>query len=144
MLLMIKLKSIPQWRDYASPLKGTSWKEILYSEVSIYICFVMLLLRIVIRFKLVLNLFGNLLQHYCKHELSNIGGAIPFENKSPMFMDLLSAPDVVAGSIEHYFSRAHVQDEELKIKEEADHVLGWLSGLGFALKKHTMIIRSQS
>ena len=58
-----------------------------------------------------------------------------------MFLDLLSAPDVVAGSVEHYFSRAHGKDEEPQIKEEANHVLRWLSGQGVALKKHSMIIR---
>ena len=95
------------------------------------------------RFMDVLNLFSNLLRHYCKHELSTIGGAVPFEEKSPMFLDLLSAPDVVAGSVEHYFSRAHGKNEEPQIKEEANHVLRWLSGQGVALKKHTMIIRGQ-
>lgn len=95
------------------------------------------------RFLDVLNLFNNLLRHYCKHELSTIGGALPFSDKSPMFMDLLSAADVVAGSIEHYFSRAHGKNDEPLIKEEANHVLRWLSGQGIALKKHSMIIRSQ-
>lgn len=95
------------------------------------------------RFMDVLNLFSNLLRHYCKHELSTIGGAVPFEEKSPMFFDLLSATDVVAGSVEHYFSRSYGRNDEPLIKDEANRVLQWLSGQGVALKKHAMIIRSQ-
>ncbi|WZB75511.1 hypothetical protein WJ972_03785 [Achromobacter insuavis] len=33
--------------------------------------------------KKVLNLFGNLLPHYCKHELGTISGAVPFKSRSP-------------------------------------------------------------
>ncbi len=95
------------------------------------------------RFMDVLNLFNNLLRHYCKHELSTVGGAVPFEEKCPEFLDLLSATDVVAGSVEHYFSRSHGKDDEPLIKEEANHVLRWLSGQGVALKKHAMIIRAK-
>lgn len=95
------------------------------------------------RFMNVLNLFSNLLRHYCKHELSTIGGAVPFKEKTPEFLDLLSATDVVAGSVEHYFSRSYGTEEEPLIKEEANHVLRWLSGQGVALKKHAMIIRAK-
>lgn len=95
------------------------------------------------RFMDVLKLFNNLLRHYCKHELSAVGGAVPFEEKCPEFLDLLSATDVVAGSLEHYFSRSHGKDGEPLIKEEANHVLRWLSGQGVALKKHAMIIRAK-
>jgi hypothetical protein len=95
------------------------------------------------RFMDVLNLFTNLLRHYCKHELSTIGGAVPFEENAPEFLDLLSATDVVAGSVEHYFSRSDGTDDEPLIKEEANHVLRWLSGQGVALKKHAMVIRAK-
>lgn len=91
------------------------------------------------RFMDVLNLFNNLLRHYCKHELSTVGGAVPFEEKCSNFLDLLSATDVVAGSVEHYFTRSHGKDDEPLIKEEANHVLRWLSGQGVALKKHAIV-----
>lgn len=94
------------------------------------------------RFMDVLNLFNNLLRHYCNHELSIVGGAVPFDEKCPDFLDLLSATDVVAGSVEHYLNRSHGKDDEPLIKEEANHVLRWLSGQGIALKKHAMIIRA--
>lgn len=95
------------------------------------------------RFEEVLNLFSNLLHHYCKHGLGTIGGAVPFGEKSAMFLDLLSAPDIVAGSVEHYFTRSHSNNEELLIKAEANSVLRWLSGQGIALKRYTMLIRAQ-
>ncbi|MGY6272132.1 hypothetical protein ACXIUT_20780 [Achromobacter denitrificans] len=91
----------------------------------------------------VLNLFGNLLRHYCKHELGTIGGAVPFEEKDPQHLDLLSATDIVAGSIEHYYTRSYAKTDEPLIREEANKVLRWLTGQGVALKKHTMIIRKQ-
>lgn len=96
------------------------------------------------RFNETLKLFSNLLSHYCKHELSTIGGAVPFEEKSAQFLDLLSATDITAGAIEHYMTRGHGKDEEPEVKEEANQVLCWLSGQGVALKKHTMIIRKES
>ena len=95
------------------------------------------------RFTDTLNLFSNLLNHYCPHELSTIGGAVPFEEKSPMFLDLLSSTDIVAGSIEHYMTRSNDIDGEPEIKEEVDKVLCWLTGQGISLKKHTMFIRKQ-
>jgi len=95
------------------------------------------------RFMKTLNLFSNLLRHYCKHELSTIGGAVPFEQKTAMFLDLLSATDIVAGSIEHYMTRSHGIDKEPQIKAEANQVLCWLSGQGVALKRHTMIIKKR-
>lgn len=96
------------------------------------------------RFMDVLNLFENLLRHYCKHKFSTIGGAVPFKEKTAEFLDLLSAPDIVAGSIEHYFNRFHGANGEPLIKEEVGRVLRWLSHQGVALKKHTTIIRRNS
>ncbi|WP_146121068.1 hypothetical protein [Achromobacter sp. MYb9] len=91
----------------------------------------------------VLELFGNSLGHYCKHELGTIGGGVPFKEKDPRHLDLLSATDVVAGSVEHYFTRHHGNASEPLIREEANKVLRWLTGQGIALKKHNMIIRKE-
>ncbi|MGF6996327.1 hypothetical protein [Paraburkholderia sp. GAS32] len=95
------------------------------------------------KFQSALSLFDRLLRHYSKHEFSLVGGAVPFEEKSPQFLDLLSAPDIVAGSVEHYLTRAYGGNEEPLVKEGADKVLGWLTGQGIGLKRHTMIIRTQ-
>lgn len=88
-----------------------------------------------------LQIFANILQKYCKHELSVIGGAIPFEKDDHSLLDLLSAADVVAGSVEHYMTREKKLGDDLTIKEEAEKVLSWLTGHGILLKKHTMIIK---
>lgn len=95
------------------------------------------------RFMDVLNLFNQFLNHYCNHELSTIGGALPFKERSADFLDLLSAKDMVAGSVEHYFS--HVQEGTAVpfIKDDVNNVLRWLSGQGVSLKRNSMIIRKK-
>ena len=58
-----------------------------------------------------------------------------------MFLDLLSAADIVAGSLEHYFTKgAHEADVE--ISEHANKVLKWLANEGVGLKKQNIIIRT--
>jgi hypothetical protein len=94
------------------------------------------------RFMGALRLFSNLLRHYCKHEFTNVSGALPFRERTPEFIDLLSAPDIVAGSVEHYFTRSDNAREDVTISAEADQVLRWLTGQGIALKRHVMIIRA--
>lgn len=90
-----------------------------------------------------LSVFANILQRYCKHELSVIGGSTPFEENDHGTLDLLSAADIVAGSVEHYLTRAKASGDELNIKDEANQVLAWLTGQGVLLKKHTMFIRME-
>ena len=83
------------------------------------------------------KLFGNILSHYSGKSYENIGVATPFNDateEDSYFNDLLSLPDLVAGSVEHYFSRGE-RMEELTIKEEADEILMWLANNGIGLKK---------
>jgi len=87
-----------------------------------------------------LNLFNRLLFHYGKCSYGTVGGALPFVDRDPT-LDLLSATDVVAGSVEHYFTRRMCNTENPSFKGEALSVLRWMSGQGIALKKRTMIIR---
>lgn len=92
-----------------------------------------------------LQVFSNILQRYCKHELPVIGGSTPFnkEGEDHGTLDLLSAADIVAGSVEHYLTRSKLSGDELDIKEEANQVLMWLTGQGVMLKRHTMFIRME-
>ena len=91
------------------------------------------------RFNAVLNLLNRLLHHYSPHKYALVGGAVPFEERAPLQMDLLSAPDIVAGSIEHYFTRKYfAQSEEPLVTEQANQVLEWLSGDGVGLKRRTV------
>lgn len=93
-----------------------------------------------IRHEQTLNLFSRLLSHYCKHPLGQITGAVPFDEKCPFFLDLLSSTDVVAGSVEHYLSRERNGDAETVGKEGVVHVLSWLCGQGVALKRQVIRI----
>jgi hypothetical protein len=86
-----------------------------------------------------LKLFSSVLAYYSPHSFDLVSGAIPFQEKDPMFLDLLSATDLVAGSIEHYYSRGQ-QMEELTVYQEADKVLRWLAHEGICLKKFNIII----
>ena len=62
-----------------------------------------------------------------------MGYAKSFGKDSTQLLDLLSVPDLVAGSIEHYLTR---QDDlaELSIKEGANKILVWHGYQGLALK----------
>jgi hypothetical protein len=86
--------------------------------------------------KHLLELFHNILSLYTTRQFGLIGGALPFRERSTDFLDLLSAADVVAGSIGQYFtSRDELGEGEARIKEGADKVLVWLGHDGLALKK---------
>jgi hypothetical protein len=87
-----------------------------------------------------LDLFSNLLRHYCKHPLGTISGAVPFDEKVPLYLDLLSSTDIAAGSIEHYLSRAKKGDAETVGKEGITHVLRWFCNQGVLLKKYAIRI----
>jgi len=87
-----------------------------------------------------MKLFQSVLTIYTNNKFELIGGALPFEDRSIQMLDLLSAADIAAGSIEHYFTRNDKMDD-LTIKEEANKVLKWLGRDGLGLKKHTIIIR---
>lgn len=86
-----------------------------------------------------LGLFQNVLTLYTTREHGLMGGALPFVERSTDYLDLLSAPDIVAGSIGQYFtSRDEVGAENVRIKEGADKVLVWLGHDGLSLKKFSI------
>jgi hypothetical protein len=68
-----------------------------------------------------------------------IGGARPFRPKALGFLDILSAADVTASTLEHYFTRK--DNADLAIKAGADSVLRWLTFDGIGLKKAAFIVR---
>ncbi len=71
-----------------------------------------------------------------------LGGALPFDPPSITMNDLLSLPDVVAGTIAHYLSKSDThKKEDIMVKEGADKVLCFLAGDGIGLKKGTFVIR---
>jgi len=73
-----------------------------------------------------------------------IGGARPFDPKSLDMLDVLSACDVTASTLEHYFTRKDKSPDELfGVKQGADSVLRWLTSDGIGLKKATFIVKSR-
>lgn len=63
---------------------------------------------------------------------------MPFKERNLQTLDLLSSADVVAGSVEHYFTRLSGGLEDFK--EEANKVTEWLCYPGL-LRKENIIIR---
>lgn len=83
-----------------------------------------------------LALFNHVLGLYTTKQFSRLGGALPFRERSTDFLDLLSAADIVAGTLTQYFTeRDSVGEQNACVKEGADKVLVWLGHDGLALKK---------
>lgn len=91
--------------------------------------------------KQLLALFHNVLGLYTTREFGLIGGALPFSERSTDYLDLLSAADIVAGSVSQYFTnRDEVGEQNVCVKEGAEKVLLWLSHDALALKKLCVLI----
>jgi hypothetical protein len=83
-----------------------------------------------------LALFHNVLGLYTDRQFGLIGGALPFSERSTDYLDLLSAADIVAGSVGQYFtSRDDLGEKDARVKEGAEKVLVWLGHDGLALRK---------
>lgn len=83
-----------------------------------------------------LALYQNVLGLYTSRQFPLIGGARPFKERSTDFLDLLSGPDIVAGSVGQYFTgRDSVGEQNVRVKEGAEKVLMWLGHDALALKK---------
>jgi hypothetical protein len=91
-----------------------------------------------------LSLFGRVLGVYTRPGCTFpiVGGAMPFAERSVEMMDLLSAPDVVAGSLGDYLTkRDSMRHDEITVKEGTREVLRWLTHDGLCLKKATFVLR---
>jgi hypothetical protein len=65
-----------------------------------------------------------------------IQGGVPFQQRNLATLDLLSAADIVAGSLDQYLTqRESVSAEEIKVKQGCERVLQWLAHDGIGLKK---------
>ncbi len=89
-----------------------------------------------------LRLFQQVLDIYSKHPFTLIGGALPFEQRSTEYLDLLSAADVTAGSIGHFLTRRDAAGPmDVSVKPGADQILLWLGHDSIALKKFGVVLR---
>jgi len=90
------------------------------------------------------NILCSLLPYYTRHEFSLIGGAVPFPKPDTDFRDLLSVTDLVAGSLEHYFTRlARFGLRDLTVDSDSDQIMQWLANHGLLLKKHAIVIEPE-
>ena len=87
-----------------------------------------------------LRLFESVLSVYGNHPYGLVGGAVPFKERNTDTLDLLSAADVVAGSLAHYLTLCD-GSEGTSIKDGAYEVVKWLGHDGLALKKMMVLIR---
>lgn len=91
-----------------------------------------------------LSLFQRLLGIYTRPHCTYpvLGGALPFAERSLEMTDLLSAADVVAGSVAQYLTKLDSQrHEDISVKDGSDSVLCWLAQDGVGLKKITFLLR---
>ena len=83
--------------------------------------------------------FNNALNQYARFPYEKVATATEFDENSA-WNDLLSLSDLVAGSIESFFSKSAVT-EDVAISEQTNAILMWLAHQGLALKKLTMSIQ---
>ena len=94
--------------------------------------------------KQTLSLFQRILTLYAKEgtKFPVLGGALPFPDKELGTRDMLSATDVVAGSLSQYLTQKDtVASHEIRIKDGCDRVLQWLGHDGVGLKKMNVVMR---
>ncbi|NDW05003.1 hypothetical protein [Jiella pacifica] len=94
-----------------------------------------------------LNLFNTVVRSYKREgfQFGRIGGATPFKERSVLMLDLLSAADLAAGSVEQYFSlKEELGNVDFGVKGGSDDVLRWFAHDGVGLKKATIVIRQSS
>lgn len=89
--------------------------------------------------KVMQQIFSNILEIYAPNKYNSVYVGRPFNNihREQNICDLLSYPDLIAGSIEAYFSTCYGKNNPL-IKEQANKVLLWLTQQGFGMKKLTV------
>lgn len=86
-----------------------------------------------------LQVFQRVLPIYSRHAYGLISGAVPFSERGTGFLDLLSATDIVAGSLAFYFAN-HALSAATATATCAEQVLRWLQHDGLGLKKMTVVV----
>ena len=91
-----------------------------------------------------LKLFQQVLNIYARpgYTFPVLGGALPFEERSVDQLDLLSATDIVAGTLDHYLTKRDDHNpDDILVKSGSDVVIRWLAHNGIGLKKSNIVIR---
>jgi hypothetical protein len=75
-------------------------------------------------------------------QFDKIGGATPFAERRVEMNDLLSLPDLAAGTLGDYLSKRDVlQPDEILVKQGTDKIMLWLGKPGIGLKKSCFFLR---
>jgi len=75
-------------------------------------------------------------------QFGTIGGATPFKERSVEMNDLLSLPDLVAGTLGDYLSKRDVlSPDKVLVKQGTDKIMLWLGQPGIGLKKFCCFLR---
>ncbi len=87
------------------------------------------------------KIFQNVFNTYATHGFSIFSYAKPFQDSEMRIDDLLSIPDLVAGSVLEYFHECESADKGIKdnfeIQDKSNRILVWLSNKESKLKKLT-------
>lgn len=90
-----------------------------------------------------IKIFYRTLSILSRNNLQDVRCALPCaERRHLPSMDLLSCADIVAGSVEHYFTRLSKGFEDLK--DEANKVLEWLCYPTLLRKENIMVKRNEA
>ncbi|MGB6385016.1 MAG: hypothetical protein WBE45_02555 [Terriglobales bacterium] len=88
--------------------------------------------------------FGRVLPLYQRpgSQFDRMGGATPFPERSVEMNDLLSLPDLAAGTLGDYLSKRDVLGpDKILVKEGTDKIMLWLGKPGIGLKKSCFFLR---
>lgn len=91
------------------------------------------------------KLFYRIFNFYSTHEFKVLAYAQPFSDPSKSINDLLSIPDLIAGSILEYFNQeksveADGKDDELTVQEKTNQILKWLADESSNLRKLVCVL----
>ena len=91
-----------------------------------------------------LEAFVRVLPYYQRpgSQFDKVGGATPFAERSVKMNDLLSLPDLAAGTLNDYLSKwGGLQPNENRFKSGTDKIMLWLGKAGIGLKKSCFFVR---
>jgi hypothetical protein len=93
-----------------------------------------------------LEIFARVMPLFQKQgaQFGQMGGAVPFEDRSVEMNDLLSLADLAAGAICDYLSkRDSTQPDDIRVKRGVDSIMLWLARAGIGLKKFCCLLRKR-
>lgn len=89
-----------------------------------------------------LEVFSKVLPLYTDKQITTLGGALPFSPRELKYLDLLSIPDIAAGTLAQTLTGIDtVGLANTRIKNGADDVLRWLCHNSITLKKFVMTVK---